>query len=125
MRQALLGLAAVQLFIGAFMAIAPGSFVDAVAPFGGADSHFIRDLATFQLATGIALLLSVSRPSWRVPVLAFAAIQGVLHTINHLADIGGTDPGWLGPFDFLSLGLLTAATAYVLAAAAAAGRRYR
>jgi hypothetical protein len=123
MRQALILLAAIQLLIGVFQAIAPGTFVDEVAPFGaGADDHFLRDLATFQLAVGGALLLAVRRPSWRVPVLFLATLQGILHTINHLVDIGDTDPGWLGPFDFFSLLLLTAITAWVLAGAARLAR---
>jgi hypothetical protein len=123
MRQALLFLGAVQLLIGAFQAIAPGTFVDDVAPFGaGADDHFLRDLATFQLAVGAALLLAARRPAWRVPVLFLAFLQGVLHTTNHLVDIADTDPGWLGPFDFFSLLLLTVITAWVLAGAARLAR---
>jgi hypothetical protein len=119
MRQALVLLAAVSLLLGVFMAIAPGTFVDKVAPFGGgADDHFLRDLATFQLAVGTGLLLSIRRPAWRIPILFVALFQGVLHTINHLIDIGDTDPGWLGPFDFLSLLLLTVITGWVLAGAA-------
>jgi hypothetical protein len=123
MRQALVLLAAVQLFLGVFMVIAPGTFVDKVAPFGsGADDHFLRDLGTFQLAIGAALLLAVRRVSWRVPVLFLSTLQGVLHTINHLVDVGDTDPGWLGPFDFVSLMLLTVITGWVLAGAARLAR---
>ena len=122
-RQALLLLGAVSLLIGVFMAIAPGTFVDDVAPFGaGADSHFLRDLATYQLAVGAALLFSIRRVSWRIPVLFLALLQGVLHTINHLIDIGDTDPSWLGPFDFVSLLLLTVITGWVLGGAARLAR---
>jgi len=42
-----------------------------------------------------------------VPVLALALIQYGLHSLNHLIDIGGSDPSWLGPANFASL-LLTA-----------------
>jgi hypothetical protein len=123
MRQALVLLAGVSLLIGLYMAIAPSSFVDKVAPFGsGADDHFLRDLATYQIAVGAALLLAVRRVSWRIPVLFVALLQGVLHSINHLADIGDTDPGWLGPFDFFSLLLLTVITGWVLAGAARLAR---
>jgi hypothetical protein len=114
MRQALAILGVVQLVIGAWLAIDPESFVDKVAPFGTIDDHFLRDIATFQLATGAALLMAVGRPAWRVPVLFFAVVQGVLHTINHLIDIGGTDPSWQGPFNFASLLLQTALFAYLL-----------
>ena len=66
-----------------------------------ADHHFLRDLATFQAGIGIALLAAVGRPSWRVPILFAALVQSALHTVNHLFDIGGTDPGWHGPFNFV------------------------
>jgi hypothetical protein len=123
MRQALFLLAAVSLLIGAFMAVAPGTFVDEIAPFGGgADDHFLRDLATYQLAVGVALLLAVQRPSWRVPVLFLSFLQGMLHSINHLVDIGDTDPGWLGPFDFVTILLLTVITGWVLGGAARLAR---
>ena len=119
MRQALLLLAAVQLVLGAFLAIAPGTFVDKVAPYGsGAEDHFLRDIATFYLAIGAALLMAIGRPSWRVPVLFLVAAQYALHTLNHLIDVGGSDPGWLGPFNFVSLLLLTVITGWVLAGAA-------
>jgi hypothetical protein len=124
MRQALFLLAAVQLLLGAFLVIAPGTFVDKLANYGsGADDHFLRDLGTFYLAVGAALLLAVRRPSWRVPVLFLVALQYALHTINHLVDIGDTDPGWLGPFNFFSLLLLTIVTGWVLGGAARLGYR--
>jgi hypothetical protein len=122
MRQALVLLAAVQLFLGAFLAIAPGTFADKIAPYGQATDHFLRDIATFYLAIGAALLLAVARQAWRVPILFLVLIQYVLHSANHLIDIGGTDPGWLAPFNFVSLALITFATGYVLAAAARAAR---
>ena len=119
MRQALWLLGAISLALGLFMAIAPGTFTDKVAPFGGgADAHFVRDLATFQIAVGTGLVLAIRRASWRIPVLFVSFFQGVLHTINHLFDIGDTDPGWLGPFDFFSLLLLTLITGWVLGGAA-------
>jgi uncharacterized membrane protein len=119
MRQGLAILGVVQLVIGAWLAIDPDSFVDKVAPFGTIDDHFLRDIATFQLATGVALLMAVGRPAWRVPVLFFAVVQGVLHTINHLIDVGDTDPSWQGPFNFVSLLIQTALFAYLLREAAA------
>jgi hypothetical protein len=122
MRSALAILGATQLLIGAWLAIDPESFVDEIAAFGPADHHFLRDLATFQAGIGIALLAAVGRPSWRVPVLFAAFAQSGLHTINHLFDIGGTDPGWQGPVNFASLLLLTGAFAYLMQEAAA-GRR--
>jgi hypothetical protein len=124
MRQALFLLAAVQLFLGAFLVVAPGTFVDKLANYGsGADDHFLRDVGTFYLAMGTGLLLAVRRPSWRVPVLFLVTLQYALHTVNHLVDIGDADPGWLGPFNFFSLLLLTFVTGWVLAGAARLGPR--
>ncbi len=123
MRQALLLLAAVQLFLGAFLVIAPGTFVDTIAPYGsGAEGHYLRDIGTFYLAIGVGLLLAVRRVSWRLPVLFGVTLQYALHTINHLVDIADTDPGWLGPFNFVSLALLTVVTGWVLHGAATRAR---
>jgi hypothetical protein len=114
MRQALLILGLTQFAIGAWLVIDPDSFVDAIAPFGGSDHHFLRDLGTFQAGIGIALLAAIARPAWRMPILFAALAQSALHTVNHLFDIGGTDPGWLGPANFVALLLLTGAYAYLM-----------
>jgi hypothetical protein len=100
-----------QLAIGLFLAIAPGAFFDAIGPFGTRNDHYMRDLATFYIALGAAGLVAVRRPSWRVPVLALATVEFVLHAINHLADIGESDPGWNGPVTFAAV----AASAVLLA----------
>jgi PPE-repeat protein len=93
------------------MAIAPGAFFDAIGPFGTRNDHYLRDLSTFYIALGAAGLVAVRRPGWRVPVLALATIEFALHAINHLADIGKSDPGWNGPADFAAV----AASAVLLA----------
>ena len=122
LRQGLIVLGAIQLVLGLFLAIAPGQFADTIAPYGEAEHHFLRDIATFYLAMGGVLLLAVERISWRVPVLVLVTLQYALHTINHLIDIAGTDPGWLGPFNFLSLLFLTFVSGYLLSAAARRAR---
>lgn len=120
MRLALGVLGLTQLAIGLWLAIDPNSFVDEIASFGPADDHFLRDIATFQAGIGIALLAAVGRPAWRVPVLFAALAQTALHTINHLLDIGETDPSWQGPFNFASVLLLTLTFAYLMREAARA-----
>jgi hypothetical protein len=114
MRVALAVLGVTQIAVGAWLAIGPDSFVDEIAGFGPADHHFLRDIASFQAGIGIALLAAIARPSWRVPVLFAAFVQSGLHTVNHLFDIGGTDPGWQGPVNFVSLLLLTGAYAFLM-----------
>jgi hypothetical protein len=74
----------------------------------------MADLATFYLALGAVALVAVRRASWRVPVLVFALIQYALHSLNHLIDIGESDPSWLGPANFVSLALTTLLLAWLL-----------
>jgi hypothetical protein len=96
-------LAGVQLVIGLSQAVAPGRFYDAIANFGARSDHTIRDVASYYLASAIALALAARRPSWRAPVLAVVGLQYALHALNHLLDVGKADPSWVGPFDFVSL----------------------
>jgi hypothetical protein len=114
LREGIIVLGLTQLVIGGWLAIGPDSFVDSLADFGPADHHFLRDIATFQAGIGIALLAAAGRPTWRLPVLFTALVMSGLHTVNHLFDIGGTDPGWQGPVNFVSLLLLTGAIAYLM-----------
>jgi hypothetical protein len=46
---------------------------------------------------------------WRTPLLCCVALQFALHALNHLLDIDAAHPRWLGPADFISLTLATAA----------------
>ena len=111
LRLTLLALAATQMAIGLWQAIDPGSFYDALANFGPRSDHALRDTATFYLAAGIALYVAANRPAWRVPVLTLVGLQYAFHTVNHLIDVGDSDPSWVGWFDFASLagaGLLIA-----------------
>jgi hypothetical protein len=67
----------------------------------------------------VAVLVAVGRPAWRVPVLFLVAVQYALHSLNHLIDVGETDPGWLGPANFVALALATVLLAWMLREAAA------
>jgi hypothetical protein len=104
-----IALAVYHLAIAATMIFAPHTFFTSIGPFGAQNDHYLRDTATFNLAFGVALLVAYRRPSWRTPILACVTLQFALHTINHLADIGAAHPYWVGPFDFASLLLATAA----------------
>jgi hypothetical protein len=112
-----------QLAIGLFLAIAPGTFFDAIGPFGTRNDHYMRDLATFYVALGVAGLAAVRRPSWRVPVLALGTIEFGLHAVNHLADIGEADPSWNGPATFAAVAASTVLLAWMLRVAARDERR--
>lgn len=107
LRIGLIVFAAYHFVIAALMVFAPHTFFSDIGPFGVQNNHYLRDTATFNVAFGAALAISVKRVSWRTPVLCCVALQFGLHAINHLADIGAAHPGWLGPADFISLALST------------------
>jgi hypothetical protein len=105
-----------HLGLGLWQALGPGSFFDALGGFGLQNDHYVRDVSTWYLALGAALVAAAARPSWRVPVLALAAVQSVLHTVNHLLDVGEAEPSWVGPFDAAALAAITLVLLLVLAA---------
>lgn len=110
----LLFIAAIQLLLGAWMAVSPTNFYESIATFGADNDHFIRDLSTYYIASGLALLVSAARPSWRAPVLFLVTIQYFLHMLNHLLDINDSDSIFLGLFNFFSVAVLTALLAVLL-----------
>jgi hypothetical protein len=119
--------AAVELGLALFTVISAHAFYTAIGPFGAFNPHYLRDVASFEGAIGIALVLAIGRPSWRVPVLALATFQFALHSLNHLFDIGKAHPAWTGYFDFFSLFAATVALAWLwrMASSEAAGATTR
>jgi hypothetical protein len=107
-----------QLALAGWMVVSPESFFDSIGGFGGRNDHYIRDNAAFPFAIGVGLLVAVSRPSWRFPVLLVSAVWYLAHSVNHLVDIGESDPDWAGPVDFVVL-LVTGLTLLLLAVLAA------
>ena len=107
----LLLLAAYNVGLGLWMTASPHSFFTALGPFGVRNDHYIRDNATFSLALGGVLLAALRRRAWAAPLLAFSALQFGLHAANHLNDIDGAHPHWVGLFDFATLAGTTAALA--------------
>ena len=106
---ALLGL--VQTLTGVVMLVDARFFYDRVASFAPENEHFIRDIGTFTLALGLALLWSVRAPAWRLPLLAFALLQYAMHGVNHLVDIDATRTDSHGPVNFIAI---AAGTGFVL-----------
>jgi hypothetical protein len=113
-RLGLLVLGAYHAVLGLFMAVAPGTFFDRIGPFGARNDHYVRDVSSFYLALGVAMLIAARRPAWRIPVLAFAVIEYGLHLVNHLVDVGEADPRWVGPADAISLAVLAGVLAWLL-----------
>lgn len=105
LRAGLWALAAVQAGTGLWLALSPGTFYSALADFGARNTHDLRDMSSFYLASAVVLAISTARPSWRAPVLALVGLQFALHALNHLLDVGNASPGWVGPFDLVSIAL--------------------
>jgi hypothetical protein len=112
-RVGLIAFAAYHFAIAALMVFAPHTFFTDIGPFGTQNDHYLRDTATFNVAFGAALLIAYRRVAWRTPVLCCIALQFALHALNHLVDIGGAHPHWLGPADFISLTLATLALVWL------------
>jgi hypothetical protein len=112
LRAGLIALGLYQLALGLFMVVAPGTFFSELGPFGPRNDHYIRDNASWELALAAGALAAVAWRSWRVPVLALAAVHYALHAINHLVDVDKATPAWIGVADLVLLvigaGLLVA-----------------
>lgn len=113
---AILGIATVLTSMTMF--VDPAGFIDGVGGFGAVNEHLVRDLSTWTVVYGAALLFSVWRPSWRVPVLSIGVAQGVLHVINHVSDAGLAEPAWKGAANTVAFAGLVLVTAALLVAAA-------
>ena len=103
-----------QIVLGLVLWLAPGTFFEEVGPYGARNDHYMGDLATFYLALGAGSLVAVVRGAWRVPILAVALVQYVLHSLNHLIDIGEADPDWLGPANLIALAATTVLLGWML-----------
>jgi hypothetical protein len=104
-RIGLIVLAVTNLALALWMVGDPGGFFDQVGGFGTQNDHYIRDVATWNAALGATALVAVWQPSWRLPVLAFAAVQFTLHAVNHIADAGDAVGSTDGAFDAISLAI--------------------
>jgi peptidoglycan/LPS O-acetylase OafA/YrhL len=103
LRTGVIALAVAQLAQGLILLLAPGPFYDALANFGPENHHDLRDMSAFYLASGVVLAAAARRPAWRAPALALVGLQFAVHAVNHVLDAGDSDPGWVGPFDAVSL----------------------
>src|SRR5918995_2051738 len=112
-RIAIIAVAAVNLATGLFAAIAPGTFFEEIGPYGAENGHYVCDLAAFYLAAGLGLVIAAGRPSWRVPMLAIAAVWWALHALNHLGDIGEASSDGKGIADTVLIALGAAAIGYL------------
>lgn len=112
-RVGLIAFAALYLLLALSMVLTPHVFFTDIGPYGTQNDHYLRDVASFYAAFGVVLLIAERRPSWRAPILWCVALQSGLHTLNHLFDIGDAHRSWLGPANFISLALATAALVWL------------
>lgn len=112
---AILGL--ISLFTAVAMALDPSGFLDEVGGFGAVNEHLTRDIATWSATLGVTLIAAARLAAWRVPILAFAALQSALHAVNHAFDADLADPGWKGWATVALLAAVTAVTVWLLVAA--------
>jgi hypothetical protein len=113
LRTLLIVLGLVQLAVGGWMMLATHSFGETIAPFNGFNEHDLRDFATFYLALGLVLLVAVTRPAWRFPILVLATLEYGFHALNHAIDVNNPDPSWLGPVELAALAGATALLAWL------------
>jgi hypothetical protein len=113
LRTLLIVLGLVQLAVGGWMMFATDSFGATIAPFDGFNEHDLRDFATFYLALGLVLLVAVTRPAWRFPILVLTTLEYGFHTINHAIDVNNSDPSWLGPAELATVAAGTAIFAWL------------
>ncbi len=81
-------IAAYHVITGGMALIAPDTFFEQIGTYGIENSHYVGDVGAFILAFGVAVGISVVRPSWRAPILWLGALWYGFHAINHAFDTG-------------------------------------
>lgn len=115
--------AVVNVAMGLYAAIDPGSFYDTVGPFGPRNDHYARDAAgAMQGSLGVAMAVAYFRPSWRVGVLGYGVLHYAFHALNHLVDVDEADPKSVGVLDFVFLTGGAVLLAYLLVRASREAR---
>ncbi|HYI44404.1 MAG TPA: hypothetical protein VE174_02930 [Actinomycetota bacterium] len=81
--------AAVGFFVvlgGVWPFLAPRSFFDALVAFPPFNAHLLRDIGSFQLGIGGALLAAAKWRDGLLVALTGAAVAGVFHVVSHIVD---------------------------------------
>jgi hypothetical protein len=104
-------IAAYHVVTGGMALIAPDTFFEEIGMYGVENSHYVGDVGAFILAFGVAVGISVVRPSWRAPILWLGALWYGFHAINHAFDTGEARSearGW-GDTALIAFGALASA----------------
>src|SRR3954463_7739416 len=115
-------LAVSQAVLAVWMVADPGSFFTNVGAFGARNDHYIRDVATWEIALAVCAAIAIRRPSWRVPVLAFALLQFGFHALNHFVAAADANPSTNGWADAVEMAIGAGFWAWLLAVAIRAER---
>jgi hypothetical protein len=113
LRAVLIVVAAYHVITGALALLAPDTFFDQIGHYGVENSHYVGDVGAFVLAFGIAVGISVVRPSWRVPILWLGALWYGFHALNHAFDTGEAKSEVRGWSDTILIALGAAGAAWL------------
>lgn len=91
----------------------PDTFFEEIGKYGVENSHYVGDVGAFILAFGIAVGISVVRPSWRAPLLWLGAIWYGLHALNHAFDTGEARSDGRGWADTVAIAFGAAGAAWL------------
>lgn len=106
-------IAAYHVLTGALALIAPDAFFEQIGHYGVENSHYVGDVGAFILAFGVAVGISVARPSWRAPLLWLGALWYGFHAINHAFDTGEAKSEGRGWADTLLIAFGAVAAAWL------------
>ena len=104
--------AVINIVTALFAVADPRGFYDEIGPFPPYNDHYIRDAAGAMVGSlGVAQMIAVFRPAWRVGVLGYSVLHFAFHAVNHLVDMGDAEPESVGVVDLvtLAIGALTLA----------------
>jgi hypothetical protein len=113
LRTILILIAAYHVIIGGLALLAPDTFFEQIGHYGVENSHYVGDVGAFILAFGVAVGISVVRPSWRAPVLWIGALWYGFHAVNHAFDTGEAKSEARGWSDTIAIALGAAVAAWL------------
>jgi len=113
LRWILIVIAVFHVATGSLALLAPDTFFEQIGHYGVENSHYVGDVGAFILAFGVAVGISVVRPSWRAPVLWLGALWYGFHAINHAFDTGEAKSEARGWSDTLLIGLGAVVSAWL------------
>jgi hypothetical protein len=121
-RAVLVVISAYHVIVGGLALLAPDTFFDQIGHYGVENSHYVGDVGAFILAFGVAVGISVVRPSWRAPILWLGALWYGFHALNHAFDTGEAKSEGRGWGDTLLIAFGAVAAAWLARAAEGRGR---